>query len=33
MSFLSFGASREIEPESLARLVAWATTLIELAPR
>jgi hypothetical protein len=27
------GASREIEPESLARLVGWSTTLEALAPR
>jgi hypothetical protein len=27
------GASREIEPEALARLVGWSTTLEALAPR
>jgi hypothetical protein len=27
------GASREIEPEALARLVGWSTTLSALAPR
>jgi hypothetical protein len=27
------GTSRYIEPEALARLVGWATTLKELAPR
>ena len=27
------GASRHIEPEALARLVGWSTTLENLAPR
>ena len=27
------GASRDIEPEALARLVGWSTTLKALAPR
>jgi hypothetical protein len=27
------GASRHIEPEALARLVGWLTTLEDLAPR
>jgi hypothetical protein len=27
------GASRHIEPEALARLVGWSTTLKALAPR
>jgi hypothetical protein len=27
------GFSREIEPDALARLVGWSTTLKELAPR
>ena len=27
------GASRHIEPEALARLVGWSTTLTALAPR
>jgi hypothetical protein len=27
------GAVREIEPEALARLVGWSTTLKALAPR
>jgi len=27
------GASREIEPEALARLVGWKVALRELAPR
>ena len=33
MQFATAGACREIEPEALARLVDWSTTLKKLAAR